>query len=154
MYISYLFGWLFSQFPDGHNSFPHNHIKCQKICILFCMSLLRSRKHLRHSPAEILTSHHLMAKNEVTCLPHQITSKKMPYNQPKLTTIHFLQLVEAPRFTRHTASPSFSKISDLLAGGWGCGCWVGSPWCLNTPALVHGAQELTEASLGASHNRR
>ena len=85
------------------------------------MSLLRSRKHLTAIPQK--KSLYPMAKNEVMCLPHQITSKEIFYNWSKLTMIHFLRLVEAP--VKHRASQSFNKINVLLAGGEGSDCWKG-----------------------------
>lgn len=88
-----------------------------------------------------------MAKNEVMCLPHQITSKEIFYNWSKLTMIHFLRLVEAP--VQRRASQSFNKINVLLAGGGGERLLERLFKGLNTPALLHVSQEVTETSLGA-----
>ena len=87
-----------------------------------------------------------MTKNEVTCPPHQITSKEVFYNWSKLTMIPFPKPVEAP--IKHIASPSFNKSVIYELGGGG-GSWEGYLQHLNTPALVHMSQEVTETSLGA-----
>lgn len=76
------------------------------------MSLLRSRKHLTGIPQK--KSLYPTAKNEVVCLPHQITSKEIFCNWSKLTMIHFLRLVETP--VQRRASQSFTEINVLLAG--------------------------------------
>lgn len=87
-----------------------------------------------------------MTKNDITCPPHQITSKEVFCNWSNLAMIPFLKLVEAP--VKHIVLPSFNKISDLLTGwgGWQLGSYLRHP---NTPALVHMSQEVTETSLGA-----
>lgn len=67
-----------SQLLDGWDIFLYKPVKTQKMSILFCMSLPRSKKHLTGSHQQ--KSLHPMAKNGVTCLPHQIISKEMLYN--------------------------------------------------------------------------
>ena len=110
-----------SQLLDGHNIFPHNHVKTQKKnCSFFCMSLLRLGKHLTGIPQP--KPLHLVAKTKVTCLPHQITSKAMFYNWSKWTMIHFLRLKDAP--VKHRASQSFNKISILPPRRWDSDCWI------------------------------
>lgn len=70
------------------------------------MSILQSRECPTGIPWQ--KSSHPLAKNKVTCLPHQTASKEMLYNWLKLTVIQFLRLAEAP--VKHTASQSFNKI--------------------------------------------
>lgn len=142
--IPWLFGWLFSQLPDGHNSFPHNQGKGQKRSILFFISLLRWRKRLRGSPQQKPSQP--TAKNEVTCPPHQITSKETFYHWSKLTKICFLRLW---RLLWNIASQFFHKISVLLAQGRGSDRWRGYLQCLNILSLVCVSQEVTETSSGA-----
>lgn len=67
-----------SQLLDGWDIFLYKPVKTQKMSILFCMSLPRSKKHLTGSHQQ--KSLHPVAKNGVTCLPHQIISKEMLYN--------------------------------------------------------------------------
>lgn len=67
-----------SQLLDRWDVFLYKPIKTQKMSILFCMSLPRSRKHLTGSLQQ--KSLRPVAKNRVTCLPHQIISKEMLYN--------------------------------------------------------------------------
>ena len=67
-----------SQLLDRWDVFLYKPIKTQKMSILFCMSLPRSRKHLTGSLQQ--KSLRPVAKNRVMCLPHQIISKEMLYN--------------------------------------------------------------------------
>lgn len=85
------------------------------------MSLLRPRKCLSDIPQQ--KSSYATAKNEVTCSPHQFTSKEMFRKGSKPTMRHFLRLEEAP--VENTAFQFLNKMSVLLVGGWGVAAqWV------------------------------